>query len=246
MAEESLKGNKKPVFVTVYDRLYTMVTDGTYPPGSTLPPEPKLAKQLDVSRETLRKAMRLLEEDGLLLKIKGRGNFVNSQIKPTVSISSLSRLGNPIRKCVNVPLDEEVEIEVHIENTSEYEQKLFSRESKTALAIDRWYRSSGKVVAYSLTLAPIEAVRDLGMDISNKAKVIEFLENGVYGIAKRAQIRVKTTWVGQFISDRYVLNQNEELSLIQETLYGEDDTAPLLHTKHYILPDVCTIEISAM
>jgi len=234
---------KKPVFVGVYDRLYEMVTDGTYPAGRALPPEPKLAALLDVSRETLRKAMRLLEEDGLLQKVKGKGNFVVDLNKPVVS--SLEKLGNPIRKCIQVPLDEEVEMEVRLQASSDYEQKLFKRETQTALAIDRWYRSNGKIVAYSLTLAPIESVLSLGLDLSNKAAVLDFLEKQAYEIATRAHIKVKTTWVGKFISDRYVLSEDEELSLIQENLYTEDDFTLLIHNKHYILPEVCSIEINA-
>lgn len=234
---------KKPVFVAVYDRLYDMVTDGTYPVGTSLPPEPKLASLLDVSRATLRKALKLLEEDGLLSKEKGKGNFVLDINKPIGS--SLEKLGNPIYKCIQVPLDKEVEMEMHFEASSDYEHKLFKRETQTALAVDRWYRSNGKIVAYTLTLAPIETFRDLGLNLADNDDILDFLENRIYKIATRANIKVKTTWVGSFISDHYVISEDEEMNLIQENLYTEDDFTLLIHNKHYILPDVCSIEINA-
>jgi DNA-binding GntR family transcriptional regulator len=234
---------KQPVFVTVYDRLYEMLTDGTYPVGKALPPEPKLAGLLDVSRETLRKALKLLEEDGLLQKFKGKGNFVMDLNKPMVS--SLEKLGNPIRKCIQVPLDVDVEMEMHLQESGDYEHKLFKRESKTALAVDRWYRSNGRIVAYTLTLAPIETFTALGLDLANKSAMLDFFENQIYRLATRSHIKVKTTWVGRFISDRYVLNEDEELTLIQENLYAEDEFSLLINNKHYIIPEVCSIEINA-
>ena len=58
---------KKLKHVKVYNRLYSMIQDGVYPPGSQLPSEPELALQMDVSRMTLRRALALLQEDNLVI-----------------------------------------------------------------------------------------------------------------------------------------------------------------------------------
>lgn len=50
--------------VRVYDQLYEMIQNGSFPPDSRLPSETILSAQLDVSRMTLRKALTLLQEDG--------------------------------------------------------------------------------------------------------------------------------------------------------------------------------------
>ena len=46
------------------------------PPGNRLPAEPELAKQLGVSRATLREAMRSFEGQGLIRRRQGIGTFV--------------------------------------------------------------------------------------------------------------------------------------------------------------------------
>lgn len=242
-AQEGINPGKKPVFVSVYDQLYEMIKDGTYQVGEALPPEPKLATLLAVSRETLRKALKLLEEGGLLVKEKGKGNFVRDVNRSAVS--SLGQLGNPIYKCMQVDLDKEIEMEIHVEATSQYEKKLFKKETDTAIAIDRWYRCQGKVVAYTLTLAPIQTFQELRRNLADPSAILDFLERDIYELAEKSHISIKLTKVGDFIGDRYILNKKEDMFLVQENLYYQDDFALLLHNKHYILPEVYSLEIIA-
>lgn len=53
------------------------ITEGVYPPGSRLPPEPVLAEETGVSRLTLREAVKSLGLRGVLRVEQGRGTFVN-------------------------------------------------------------------------------------------------------------------------------------------------------------------------
>ena len=62
----------------VEDVLSTMI--GALSPGAQLPPEPALAKDLGVSRATLREVMRTFVERGLLVRRHGVGTFVASRI----------------------------------------------------------------------------------------------------------------------------------------------------------------------
>ena len=57
--------------VKIYNELYEMIQDGTYKPGTQLPPETTLSSTMNVSRMTLRKALALLREDGLIKNVPG-------------------------------------------------------------------------------------------------------------------------------------------------------------------------------
>lgn len=61
---------------SVRDLIADRISSGVFPPAFRLPPEPKLAAELGVSRATLREALRSLEEDGFVQRVRGRGTFV--------------------------------------------------------------------------------------------------------------------------------------------------------------------------
>ncbi|WP_438272785.1 GntR family transcriptional regulator [Streptomyces sclerotialus] len=72
---------RRPV-VVLYERMIEAIRDGTYPPGSTLPTEPRLAAELGVSRPALREALILLQEDGAITVRRGVGRTVSPHLPP--------------------------------------------------------------------------------------------------------------------------------------------------------------------
>jgi GntR family transcriptional regulator len=61
---------------SVRERLVRLIAGGRWRPGERMPSEPKLARDLGVSRATLRDALRSLEEDGFVTREHGAGTFV--------------------------------------------------------------------------------------------------------------------------------------------------------------------------
>lgn len=66
--------NGKSLPQQLHEQLSVLIADTE--PGGKLPSEPKLAKQLGVSRATLREAMRIFETQGLIHRRQGVGTFV--------------------------------------------------------------------------------------------------------------------------------------------------------------------------
>ena len=57
------------------DTLRRAIESGFFPPGSQLPTEMELVERLDVSRTTIREALRSLENEGLVERRRGQGTF---------------------------------------------------------------------------------------------------------------------------------------------------------------------------
>lgn len=58
------------------DKLMGAIADSTFPPGSVLPKEADLADFLEVSRPTMREAIRVLTVRGITSVVHGRGTYV--------------------------------------------------------------------------------------------------------------------------------------------------------------------------
>ncbi len=62
----------------VAQRILERIANGYYPSGSQLPVEPDLCAEMDVSRGTLREAVKSLQQRGVVSVEQGRGTFVTS------------------------------------------------------------------------------------------------------------------------------------------------------------------------
>ncbi len=60
----------------IYQRLKSDIASGHFPPGSQLPTEAELMAQYGVSRVTVRNALALLQQEGLVVRIPAKGTFV--------------------------------------------------------------------------------------------------------------------------------------------------------------------------
>jgi GntR family transcriptional repressor for pyruvate dehydrogenase complex len=72
----------------VSSRIKEAIVDGTLKPGDRLPPETELAARFDVSRQTIREALRMLEHTGLVDTPKrgaAGGTVVRNTIPETIS-----------------------------------------------------------------------------------------------------------------------------------------------------------------
>jgi GntR family transcriptional regulator len=65
-----------PLYYQVYEVLRAQLADGVWKAGDFLPPIPDLAARFSVSVVTIRQALDLLREDGLVLSERGRGTSV--------------------------------------------------------------------------------------------------------------------------------------------------------------------------
>jgi GntR family transcriptional regulator len=80
----------KPLYVQVRERILKDVEFGNYKKGEAIPTEPELCQIYEVSRNTIRNAVKSLVNDNLLIKKQGKGTFVQND-KITSAISKRSR-----------------------------------------------------------------------------------------------------------------------------------------------------------
>ncbi|MGC8837070.1 MAG: GntR family transcriptional regulator [Anaerolineae bacterium] len=63
----------------VSEQIREAIMNGDLAPGAQLPPETELVEMFGVSRGTLRESLRMLEEQGLIIRRHGKGTFVRAR-----------------------------------------------------------------------------------------------------------------------------------------------------------------------
>lgn len=80
------------IHTQISEHIRRNIATGEWPPHYRLKSEPELARDLSVSRGTLRRALTTLIEEGLLRQVRGRGTFVQSSIVEPAIAQRLSTL----------------------------------------------------------------------------------------------------------------------------------------------------------
>ena len=72
-----LRDKAIPLYYQLETILRNKITSGDYSPARPLPSEDALAEEYEVSRITVRQALSSLEQDGLVIRQRGKGTFVS-------------------------------------------------------------------------------------------------------------------------------------------------------------------------
>ena len=79
------------------EKLTDLMSGGSFPEFSKLPPERLLAEDLGVTRAKLRKALAMLEADGKIWRHVGKGTFIGQPLlEEKLQVSLLTKTTNPM------------------------------------------------------------------------------------------------------------------------------------------------------
>lgn len=159
------------------------------PAGQRLVSEPELAKQLGVSRATLREAMRSFETQGLIRRRQGSGTFVVGKVQVIDSglevLESLETMAKRLELEVSVS---NLSIDV-VKADAEIASALSIPMDTKVTRVRRVIRADGRPVAYLVDTLLEETLRGTDMPTDFHGSVLDFLlERGDSLASSRANI----------------------------------------------------------
>lgn len=83
---------RQPLYAALAGMLTRDIEEGKYPPSSTLPSEKELTERYGVSRQTVRQALRILRDQGLISSHSGIGTIVRAAQSPQTRFSSVNSI----------------------------------------------------------------------------------------------------------------------------------------------------------
>ncbi|RXK04009.1 hypothetical protein CRV02_02110 [Arcobacter sp. CECT 8989] len=85
----------KPIYMKLHDEILKNIRNNKYNYCDRLPSENHFANEFNVNRHTVRQALQILKDEGVIYTVKGKGNFI-SNIKVPYSISDKSSYSQKI------------------------------------------------------------------------------------------------------------------------------------------------------
>lgn len=120
------RGADMSKYEQIYKRILKKIEDNEYKVGETLPGEFELMKIYDASRDTIRKALQLLLQNGYIQKAKGKGSIVLEYNKIAFPISGVTsfkelaktmhgRVETIVETCKKIPLTEQLKKDLYMD-----------------------------------------------------------------------------------------------------------------------------------
>ena len=149
----SIKSDHRHLYLQVIDHLKQDIEEGTYKEKEKLPSEFDLAKKLGVSRATLREALRILEEENVIIRRHGVGTFVHAKPVFSSGIEQLNSVTNMIKQAGMKPGTIFLS-STTLEPTDDDIRRFSCAIDEEIVVIERVRTANGKPVVYCIDKIP--------------------------------------------------------------------------------------------
>ena len=233
---KSARTERKTLTEIAEQEMRQAITGGIFRPGSQLPTEAELCEMLGVSRTVVREALRMLEDDGLVVRRHGVGTFVRNR---------------PILKNLNFNfgITEMIESAGFKAGTShlailketadpEKAEQLRVPEGTPLITVERVRTADGRPVVYSLDTLTESLIQRAGVDpqVLRTESIYKILQTSLGTVIEYGVARLLPVAAPPHVTDKLQLPQDAITLYIVQTDYNSVDE-PLVYSCEYHLPD---------
>jgi len=227
-ADGGARARPRLLSATVQDELRQRIDQGRLPAGSRLPSEPDLAVELQVSRATLREALRALEEEGLLRRRQGSGTYVADRPRMANSLDVNFGVTEAIRAAG---------MRAGIANGRHWVEPASAAEAarlelepgQDVLVVERVRTAEDKPVVLSRDVVPSRLVGDRAQVVEQMlhASIYEVLERDLGVVIHHGVARFRPVRADHAVAGRLGVPRGELLLYLWQVDYAEDGAAVL-------------------
>jgi len=230
----SLRPDTRPLYLLVIDKLKQDIENGIIKPGNRLPSEFELARELGVSRATLREALRILEDENVIIRKHGVGTFINSKPVFTSGIEELYSITQMIEKknqkagTIFVNSDYQLATKTDI--------KAFQMDkAENILRIERIRTADDEPVVYCIDKIP-ESILPKDFNFKNDGSIFQSLEKQANSYISYAVAEIEPVGYHEKISQ--ILHSPPESSLlVLKQMHYDIADRPVLVSINYFRAD---------
>lgn len=230
----SIKQDNRHLYLQVIDKIKQDISAGVYREHEKLPSEFVWAKKLGVSRATLREALRILEEENVIIRRHGVGTFVNSTPTFSSGIEQLNSVTDMIRQANMTPGT--IFLSSSTRGATEEDVRRFNCQLEDEfLVIERVRTANGEPVVYCVDQIPVKVLSE-DSSIFDKESLLQVLEEKAGVRITYAVADIEPIGYHDKVSPILECSPETSLLLLKQTHYDSKDQ-PYLHSSNFFKAD---------
>lgn len=213
----------KNKYVEIYNKIVKDIRKGEYSSGDTLLSEHELSRHFHTSRETIRKALNLLSQNGYIQKVRGKGSVVLDRDKfefPVSGLTSFKELSERLGKSFRTHVHELTLSKGNYEVCT----RLNCNPASFVWKVVRSREIGGERIILDKDYILQELVPDLTKEIANDS-LYDYIENELGLEISFAKKEIVVETVTEEDHEFLDLNGHQQVVVIRSYVYLADTTA---------------------
>jgi GntR family transcriptional regulator len=228
-----IRSDHRPLYQLVIDHMKQLKASGEWTAGTRLPSENELAKRFGVSRATLREALRILEEEGFIIRKHGIGTFIAEKQVFKGGIEQLFSVTEWIRRTGYTPGTSGFSMRI-IQATDEWRERFDMEDLRFLYEITRIRTANEQPVVFCRDIVPVPYLTEEWKE--KYESLLEALTN-ISGIEIRYAIAdILPVAYDPEVSPLLQLTQGETMLLLEQLHYDAADR-PIIFSTNYFRAD---------
>jgi GntR family transcriptional regulator len=232
-----MKRVKSPqLYVLAKDEILNYIHENDLATGDLLPPENHFVNRLGISRGTLREAMRVLEEEGVVRRKQGIGTLIcdaTNPIRSTLDINeSVSEMilgkgmqpGSKDTKIVKIPAGKELA------------ERLNLKPGAPVISLKRVRTANGIPVAYTIDFLPLSIASEDFSRTFKKGSLYTFMEEKIGIELTNSMLQIQPIKTTKAIAQALDIKPDSLLMLLKQTDTNIKNE-PVLYSEEYFVAD---------
>ncbi|HVU14137.1 MAG TPA: GntR family transcriptional regulator [Phototrophicaceae bacterium] len=209
-----------PIYQQIVNWMRAQIADGIWPEHFQLRSEIELAQELGVNRGTLRNAIETLVDEGLLLRIHGKGTFVAAKVLEQPLAESLMTFSESLID-QNIPFETQVLGQRVAQPDALLASLLALDEGATVFALTRVRRVNGKPIIFLKNYVSYRYCPGI--------EAVDFVENRLFDVLEK-QFGLRIAWGRRYFEARIA---DAEIAALLEINPGD----PVMYTQQIVSLD---------
>lgn len=215
------RSSRVPFYYQLYQFLRDQIRGGVWKPDDMLPSEAELLDQYNLSRATVRQAMDLLVNDGLIYRRRGKGTFV---AKPTVdqNLNRIVSFWEDMQQRGFEPGTKVLSSEV-IQATEETAEILSIKPGDELASLERLRLADGEPMSIEHSLLVHQYCSGVMQEDYANNSLRQMLEDKFNLRLTYARQKVRAVPASESLAEDLKVDQNSPLLYIERVSYSDQD-----------------------